>query len=102
MPNLKIDNNGNKRWYNSDGQLHREDGPAIEWADGTKEWWINGKLHREDGPAFEDVGGYKEYWVNGEQVNKEDVIKQRIMPIKQSVTSGLLKMVVKKHLIRRV
>ena len=29
------------RWY-LDGKLHREDGPAIENIDGTKEWYING------------------------------------------------------------
>ncbi len=31
--------------------LHREDGPAIEWADGSKYWYKNGKLNKEDGPA---------------------------------------------------
>lgn len=25
------------------GERHREDGPAIEYDDGTKELWINGK-----------------------------------------------------------
>ena len=30
-------------WYNQKGQCHREDGPAIEWANGTKEWYINGR-----------------------------------------------------------
>ena len=25
------------------GRYHREDGPAIEWADGSHEWWLNGK-----------------------------------------------------------
>jgi hypothetical protein len=25
------------------GKYHREDGPAIEYGDGKKEWWINGK-----------------------------------------------------------
>jgi hypothetical protein len=38
-------------WRNKGGELHREDGPAVEYLDGSKEWWINGKLHREDGPA---------------------------------------------------
>jgi hypothetical protein len=23
-------------------ELHREAGPAIEWGDGIKEWWLNG------------------------------------------------------------
>ncbi len=25
------------------GQLHRTDGPAIEWADGNKRWYLNDK-----------------------------------------------------------
>ena len=25
------------------GHLHREDGAAIEWDDGAKEWWVHGK-----------------------------------------------------------
>ena len=29
-------------WRNAQGQLHRLDGPAVEWADGTKFWWQNG------------------------------------------------------------
>ena len=38
---------------------HREDGPAVEYADGSKEWYLNGKLHREDGPACEYADGSK-------------------------------------------
>lgn len=26
------------------GKFHRTDGPAIEYADGTKYWYLNGKL----------------------------------------------------------
>ena len=33
-----IDTFGNKEWRNVDGVVHREDGPAIEWANGSKEW----------------------------------------------------------------
>ena len=33
---------GNKRWYDN-GQLHRKDGPAVERADGRKEWWLYGR-----------------------------------------------------------
>lgn len=36
------------------GPLHREDGPAIEWDNGTKSWFLNGVRHREDGPAYSD------------------------------------------------
>lgn len=35
--------------------LHREDGPAVEWKDGSEEWYINDVLHREDGPAVIDL-----------------------------------------------
>jgi hypothetical protein len=32
-----------KEWY-INGQLHREDGPAIEYIDGSKSWYINGEV----------------------------------------------------------
>ena len=28
-------------WYNLNGQLHREDGPAVENTNGHKEWYLN-------------------------------------------------------------
>ena len=34
--------NGNKFWY-INGNPHRLDGPACEWHDGSKSWWIDGK-----------------------------------------------------------
>ena len=42
---VEIDDNGTKRWY-LNGKMHREDGPAIEYADGTKYWFLNGVIHR--------------------------------------------------------
>lgn len=60
-----IDTSGNARWKNSHGYLHREDGPAIEYSDGAKEWWVNGKRHREDGPAIIWSDGDKEWYQNG-------------------------------------
>ena len=65
--NIEIDENGSKQWR-INGKLHREDGPAIEWADGDKWWYINDKLHRENGPAFEGANGHKAWWINGEQI----------------------------------
>ena len=56
--------NGDKEWW-VNGDLHREDGPAIESSDGSREWWVDGDLHREDGPALEYADGAKEWWVNG-------------------------------------
>src|SRR3990167_8678360 len=52
-------------WYDFEsGKLHREDGPAVEWASGGKEWDRNGKLHREDGPACEYANGSKYWYLN--------------------------------------
>ena len=34
--------------YRVDGKLHREDGPAIEHSDGSKEWWVNGVQFTEE------------------------------------------------------
>ena len=59
---------GSKQWW-KDGIQHRLDGPAVEWADGTKEWYVKGKRHRLDGPAIEWPDGDKEWWVNGESIN---------------------------------
>tara|TARA_X000000368_G_scaffold418138_1_gene416718 strand:+ start:9090 stop:9287 length:198 start_codon:yes stop_codon:yes gene_type:complete len=30
-------------YYNENKQHHNDKGPAVEWYDGHKEWWINGK-----------------------------------------------------------
>ena len=58
---LTVYSDGYKYWIQND-ELHREDGPAIEWTNGYKEWYINGELHRLDGPAVEKYNGEVEYW----------------------------------------
>jgi len=62
---------GYKAYY-INGKRHREDGPAIEWADGDKYYYINGKFHREDGPAIEYADGSKHYYINDIQITKEE------------------------------
>jgi len=94
---VEVDKNGTVCWYNQQDKLHREGGlPAIEFADGSKEWMVNGKLHREGGlpavefanggkqwhfnaqlhregglPAIERADGSKEWYVNGHHVTEE-------------------------------
>ncbi len=42
-----IDEDGIKRWYNKDGNLHRDnDKPAVIHEDGYKEWFINGRYQK--------------------------------------------------------
>lgn len=54
-----------KFWFNRQQKLHRDDGQAVEWANGYKAWYQNGKLHRDDGPAVIYPNGIKGYWLNG-------------------------------------
>ena len=59
------------QWKLPNGYFHREDGPACEYDDGTKECCVNGKRHREDGPAIEWCSGSK-YWFQNNKLHRED------------------------------
>ena len=63
----EIDHNGNKRWFNADGELHRTDGPAYVRFNGTKQWHQNNLLHRTDGPAIEFINGAKHWFQSGDR-----------------------------------
>ena len=68
---VKVYDNGDVYWHNKEGHLHREDGPAVELAEGDKRWYINGQIHREDGPAMEYPDGAKSWHIN-DQLHRED------------------------------
>ena len=64
---VTVDEDGTVRWHKpGTNELHREDGPAVEYADGDKYWYINGKRHREDGSAIEYPDGTKYWYITGE------------------------------------
>jgi hypothetical protein len=65
MVNPEINVIGTKYWYDSNGEFHRDDGPAIEYADGDKLWCQHGNIHRDDGPAVEYANGTTEWWQHG-------------------------------------
>jgi hypothetical protein len=44
---VEIDVCGNRYWYFK-RKLHREDGPAIEYSNGYKAWYLNDKNYTED------------------------------------------------------
>ena len=44
---VKVYDDGHKEWL-LDDKLHREDGPAVECSDGTKEFWLNDFLITEE------------------------------------------------------
>jgi hypothetical protein len=70
--------NGDKHWF-LNGKTHRVDGPAIEYANGSKRWFLNGKLHREDGPAIEWANGAKFWYLDGEELSEEEW-RKRVNP----------------------
>ena len=65
---------GSKDWF-LNGKEHRTDGPAVEWSDGSKEWYLNGKEHRTDGPAVEWSDGSKEWYLNGKEYTEEEFLE---------------------------
>jgi hypothetical protein len=72
---VTVDTNGDKYWYLNDN-LHREDGPAVEFADGDKFWYLNGEYHREDGPAVELANGSKFWYLNGKELFEKEFLKE--------------------------
>ena len=73
QPECRVGADGTKSWR-LNGELHREDGPAIEYANGTKEWWLNGEYHREDGPAIEYADGAKYWLLHGKTIHPETIV----------------------------
>ena len=68
-------------FYVKNKLIHRENGPAVEYIDGDKFWYIEDYLHRLDGPAIEFSNGYKEWYVNGQYLTEHEFSRQ----IKQGI-----------------
>jgi len=73
-------------YYNISGayfkgyEIHRKNKPAIEHKY-CKSWYIDGKKHRDDGPAVEYGNGYKYWYLNGKEYSEEEYLK--IMNLKK-------------------
>ena len=71
---IEITKTGNKFYY-SDREmkiLDREDGPAVEYSDGDRVWYLNGIRHREDGPAIEWEDGNRWWYLNGQSISEAE------------------------------
>lgn len=69
---VEVNERGTVRYFKKGTtQLHRLDGPAVEYADGTKSWYQNGELHRLDGPAIEYVDGTN-IWYQNDNLHRLD------------------------------
>ncbi len=73
MLKLKINNSLEGIFYfdKETIMLHREDGPAAEYSNGDKAWYIHGKRHRVDGPAQIFGDGKLKWWLNDILLTKE-------------------------------
>lgn len=64
------------RWgefWGKDSQLqvsHRVFGPAATWKNGNTFWHQENKLHRENGPAIIFSDGSGTYWIRGTQIRQ--------------------------------
>lgn len=56
--------------YYKNNKIHREDGPAVESQNGSKEWHIEGKLHSKQ--ISDNCGGYVKYYLKDEEGHRED------------------------------
>ena len=59
------------RWFKN-GNLHRDNDPAVIRSNDTLFWYKNGRLHRTDGPAEMCADGDIFYHLNGRIYSKEE------------------------------
>jgi hypothetical protein len=87
---MTIDEDGNKRWRNHEGQRHRTEGPAVEKAGGTKWWYVDGQRHRTEGPAVEWADGSKWWYVNDQPLTFAEWV-ERVADTEQERTLLMIK-----------
>ena len=51
MAKRRYSRSGAVRWLDYERCAHREDGPAVVYADGTQYWYRRGRSHFAHGPA---------------------------------------------------
>lgn len=72
---MKISEVGTITWT-LNGQLHREDGPAMILSSGTSAWYWHGKCHRLDGPAVTYFNGLRQWCIDDKQYSYKDWVDQ--------------------------
>jgi len=67
-----INNDGSFCWYQQNYEMHRLNGPARKFSDGSKFWYQYGKFHRLEGKAIEYANGYGLWYIEGAEYNKKE------------------------------
>lgn len=83
MPTKVVSVDGTTTYRDSAGELHREDGAAVGYADGSKSWYLHGEYHREDGPAVVWTDGYKYWYLHGVEVDPKEFEHVRHCPFEE-------------------
>ena len=94
---VTVDEESTTRWY-KDAKckvLHRENGPAVEFANGHKEWHQNGQRHRIDGPAIEYWDGTQEWWINDKAMTEAEFLAAT-QPVVEMTVADVEKLVGKR------
>ena len=86
-----------ERWYDDNGDLHREDGPAyLKWHENGKQesivYFQNSECHCEDGPAYQvwDEDGqvrFEKYFLNNKEYTQEEFNAKLRQQKLQSITN---------------
>lgn len=61
-----------KYWLKPARVFHRENAPAIEYDVGAKIWYNNDVRERLDGPAFDWGDNNKEFFIEGKIITEQD------------------------------
>ena len=94
---VTVDGEGTTRWY-KDAKCtirHRENGHAIDYADGTKFWYQNGQKHRTDGPAIEYADGDKRWFIDGGELTEAEFLAAT-QPVVEMTVADVEKLVGKR------
>lgn len=75
---IKASADGTRRYYNQLGALHRVNGPAVEYADGSNYWLQHGLLHRICGPAVTREDGSVGFYIFGQRYDNSEYFRRLI------------------------
>jgi len=64
-----------KEYVNISEEAKKGKSYCVEFADGSKGWFVKGLYHREDGPAILTYNGEKYWYLNGQLYYFEEWLK---------------------------
>lgn len=62
---------GETAWMNEAGKFHRIGGPAQEFDNGDKVFWVNGLRHNEEAAAIQLADGRNFFYLNGREMTEK-------------------------------